>query len=129
MSDMKKRFTLYGFGFVIGILFVFFFLGGKKASCNWLPNDRILNIIRQKEIGFSEEVNANLADTGLDSLDIYRILDHGDVDFSKSRVKNDPCRLYWIQGEGEQKRLVITVEVCDSLATVKTLKKLEAHGE
>jgi hypothetical protein len=129
MSDMKKRFTLYGSGFVLGILMVFFFLGGKKASCNWLPNDRILNIIRQKQINFSEEVRSNLTEIGSDSLDIYRMLENGDVDFSKSRVKNDPCRLYWIQGEGRQKQLVITVEVCDSVATVNSLKKLEAAGE
>ena len=129
MSDMKKRFTLYGSGFVIGILMVFFFLGGKKASCNWLPNDRILNIIRQKQINFSDEVRSHLIEIGSDSLDIYRMLENGDVDFSKSRVKNDPCRLYWIQGEGEQKQLVITVEVCDSVATVNSLKKLEAAGE
>jgi hypothetical protein len=129
MSDMKKRFTLYGSGFVLGILMVFFFLGGKRASCNWLPNDRILNIIRQKQINLNEEVRNQLNEIGSDSLDIYRMLENGDVDFSKSRVKNDPCRLYWIQGEGEQKQLVITVEVCDSVATVNSLKKLEATGE
>ena len=50
MDDMKTRFTLYGFGFVIGLVLVFFFLGGKKSSCNWMPNDRILNIIAQKKI-------------------------------------------------------------------------------
>mgnify|MGYP001195538862 CR=1 FL=1 len=126
---MKKRFTLYGSGFVLGILMVFFFLGGKRASCNWLPNDRILNIIRQKQINLNEEVRNQLNEIGSDSLDIYRMLENGDVDFSKSRVKNDPCRLYWIQGEGEQKELVITVEVCDSVATVNSLKKLEATGE
>jgi hypothetical protein len=129
MSEMKKRLTLYGFGFVIGILLVFFFLGGKKASCNWLPNDRILNIIRQKKIDFSEEVQTQMAAIGSDSTDIYRILKNGDVDFSKSRVKNDPCRLYWIQGEGDQKELVITVEVCDSVATVNRLKKIGAREE
>ena len=129
MSDMKKRFTLYGSGFVLGILMVFFFLGGKRASCNWLPNDRILNIIRQKQINLNEEVRSQLNEIGSDSLDIYRMLENGDVDFSKSRVKNNPCRLYWIQGEGEQKELVITVEVCDSVATVNSLKKLEATGE
>lgn len=129
MSDMKKRFTLYGFGFVIGIVLVFFFLGGKRASCNWLPNDRILNIIRQKQINLSDEVKSHLAEIGSDSLDIYRMLENGDVDFSKSQVKNDPCRLYWIQGQEEQKQLVITVEVCDSVATVNTLKTLEASEE
>jgi hypothetical protein len=121
MDDMKTRFTLYGIGFAIGIVLVFFFLGGKKASCNWLPNDRILNIISQKKITFSEDVKSELSSTKTDSLDIMEILKRGEIDFSKSQVKNDPCRNYWIEGAVDQKNLVITVELCDSTAVVKTL--------
>ena len=123
MEDMKTRFTLYGIGFAIGIALVFFFLGGKKASCNWLPNDRILNIIQQKQISYSQTVNDALLTSETDSLDIMLILTRGDIDFSKSQVKNDPCRNYWIEGINDQKDLFITVEVCDSTAVVKTLEK------
>lgn len=123
MEDMKTRFTLYGIGFAIGIALVFFFLGGKKASCNWLPNDRILNIIQQKQISYSQTVNDALLTSETDSLDIVLILTRGDIDFSKSQVKNDPCRNYWIEGIKDQKDLFITVEVCDSTAVVKTLEK------
>lgn len=125
MEDMKTRFTLYGFGFAIGIVLVFFFLGGKKASCNWLPNDRILNIIQQKRISISPEVKEQLSSSETDSLDIMSILTSGEIDFSKSKVKNDPCRNYWIEGINEQKELIITVELCDSTAVVKTLNKKE----
>jgi len=120
---MKTRFTLYGIGFAIGIALVFFFLGGKKASCNWLPNDRILNIIQQKHIRYSQNVKDALLTSETDSLDIMLILTRGDIDFSKSQVKNDPCRNYWIEGINDQKDLFITVEVCDSTAVVKTLEK------
>ena len=123
MEDMKTRFTLYGIGFAIGIALVFFFLGGKKASCNWLPNDRILNIIQQKHIRYSQNVKDALLTSETDSLDIMLILTRGDIDFSKSQVKNDPCRNYWIEGINDQKDLFITVEVCDSTAVVKTLEK------
>ena len=118
---MKTRFTLYGIGFAIGILIVFFFLGGKNASCNWLPNDRMLNIIRQKKISFSEDVKEVLIRVEQDSVDVMKILDRGDIDFSKSNVKNDPCRNYWIEASVDQNDLVITVEVCDSIAVVQTL--------
>lgn len=124
MDDMKTRFTLYGFGFVLGLILVFFFLGGKKASCNWMPNDRILNIISQKKISFDDDVKQVMVTSTIDSLDLMMILQHGDVDFSKSQVKNEPCRNYWIQGSQDQKNLVITVELCDSLAVVKTLKHI-----
>ncbi len=121
MDDMKTRFTLYGIGFAIGIVLVFFFLGGKNASCNWLPNDRILNIISQKKISFSDEVKEKMSASETDSVDIMQILTRGDIDFSKSQVKNDPCRNYWIEGSVDQKELIITVELCDSTAVVKTL--------
>ena len=122
MHDMKKRFALYGFGFAIGLVLVFFFLGGKKASCNWLPNDRMLKIIRQKQINYSAETQQMINNTEIDSLDINLILDHGDIDFSKSQVKNNPCRKYLINGTQEQKNISLTIKICDSIATIETVK-------
>ena len=88
-----------------------------------MPNDRILNIISQKKITFSEDVKNELVGTQTDSLDVMQLIKRGDIDFSKSQVKNDPCRNYWIEGSVEQKDLVITVELCDSTAVVKTLTR------
>ncbi len=116
---MKRRFALYGFGFVIGIAMVFFFLGGKKASCNWLPNDRMLKIIRSKQINYSEGVQNLVLLKKIDSMDINLILDNGDIDFSKSQTKNDPCRNYLINGSDKQKDIALRVAVCDSIATIQ----------
>lgn len=124
MDDMRQRFTLYGIGFAMGIVIVFFFLGGKRASCNWMPNDRILNIIERKQLLYGDQIEQNLKEAEADSLDIRAILKNGDIDFSKSRVKNEPCRLYWIEGQGKQSSLLISVELCDSIATVSSLKRL-----
>ncbi len=122
MHDMKKRFALYGFGFFLGILLVFFFLGGKKASCNWLPNDRMLKIIRSKHINYSESINDAITTKKIDTADINNILINGDIDFSKSQTKNNPCRKYLIHGEKDKKDISITVKVCDSIATIENLK-------
>ncbi len=121
MSDMKRRFSLYGFGFFIGILLVFFFLGGKKASCNWLPNDRMLKIIRSKQINYSLEATQILNTNTIDSTDIFQILLDGDIDFSKSHVKNNPCRKYLINGTNDQKNIALTVQVCDSTAIIEEI--------
>ena len=129
MHDMKKRFALYGFGFAIGLVLVFFFLGGKKASCNWLPNDRMLKIIRQKQINYSAETQQMINNTEIDSLDINLILDHGDIDFSKSQVKNNPCRKYLIHGTHEQKDISLTVKICDSIATIETVKVFQSSDD
>jgi hypothetical protein len=127
MDDMRQRFTLYGIGFAMGIVIVFFFLGGKRASCNWMPNDRILNIIERKQLRYGDQIEQNLKEAEADSLDIRAILKDGDIDFSKSQVKNEPCRLYWIEGQGKQSSLLISVELCDSIATVSSLKRLQAQ--
>lgn len=119
---MKRRFALYGFGFAIGIVLVFFFLGGKNASCNWLPNDRMLKIIRSKHIKYSNETLETLDLSEIDSLDIKEILVNGDIDFAKSQTKNDPCRNYIINGTDEQKDIVLSVEICDSIATIEYIK-------
>ena len=127
MEDMRQRFTLYGIGFAMGIVIVFFFLGGKRASCNWMPNDRILNIIERKQLIYGDQIEQNLKEAEADSLDIRAILKNGDIDFSKSRVKNEPCRLYWIEGQGKQSSLLISVELCDSIARVNSVKRLPAQ--
>ena len=121
VDDMRKRFALYGFGFLMGIGLVFFFLGGKKASCNWLPNDRMLKIIRSKHIQYSDNLNDAIATKRIDSADINNILINGDIDFSNSQTKNNPCRKYLINGEKDQKEISITVKICDSIATIEDL--------
>jgi len=122
MHDMKRRFTLYGFGFVIGIMLVFFFLGGKNASCNWLPNDRMLKIIRSKQISYSKDVQNLIISKEIDSMDINLVLDNGNIDFSKSQTKNMPCREYLINGVNKQQNLALTVSICDSIAVIEKIK-------
>ncbi len=119
---MKRRFALYGFGFAIGLVLVFFFLGGKKTSCNWLPNDRMLKIIRSKQINYSNTVSELINKSEIDSSDINQILTSGDIDFSNSQVKNNPCRIYLINGSDKQKNMALTVKICDSIATVENIE-------
>lgn len=119
---MKRRFGLFGFGFAIGIALVFFFLGGKNSSCNWMPNARMLEIIRSKQISYSHQVQAKIDNSIIDSTDINNILLDGDIDFSKSQVKNDPCRNYLINGELRNQDVSIRVIICDSLATIEDFK-------
>ena len=122
MHNMKKRFAYYGFGFAIGIVLVFFFLGGKNASCNWLPNARMLQIIRRKQIIYSAEVQNKIYTATIDSSDINQILVDGDIDFSKSQVKNNPCRKYLIDGEIKDQKTELIVKIFDSIATIETVK-------
>ena len=120
-KDLLHRFKLFGSGFAIGIALLVFILNGKKSRCNWFPNERILNIIRQKDIKYTPNINQLIKNKIIDSTDINLFLLNGDVNFSKSQVKNKPCRKYWIDGEIKNKKATLHVKICDSIAYLDKL--------
>ena len=119
--ELKRRFTLFGFGFFIGILLLLFFLNGKDASCNYFPNARMLEILRNKERLIDSEVAKIMRDEQVDSTVIERFLSEGDIDFSKSKPRQEPCRYYWIDGFIKEQSAAIYVENCDTLVTIQKL--------
>ena len=120
--DLLHRFKLYGSGFALGIVILMFFLNGKKSRCNWFPNERILNIIRQKNIEYTPSINELIKTKKIDSTDINLFLMNGNIDFSKSQVKNKPCRKYWIDGQVKDKKATLHVKICDSIAYMDGLE-------
>ena len=48
--NFLKRLYYYSTGFIIGIVFLFFILNGKRASCNYTPNARVIDNITSKEL-------------------------------------------------------------------------------
>ena len=117
--NLRRRFTLFGFGFTIGIILLLFFLNGKKASCNYFPNERVLNMLSKKHREYSDEVIQLMQDKKIDSTAIAIILANGDVDFSKSSVHQEPCRYYWIDGYVSKKEAAIYVSNCDTIVTIQ----------
>ncbi len=57
----------------------------------------------------------------IDSASIADILLKGDIDFSKSKVHQKPCRYYWIDGYLLQKEASIYVENCDTIVTIQQI--------
>ena len=120
-KDLLHRFKLYGSGFFLGIIILLFFLNGKKARCNWFPNERILNIIRQKNIEYTPNIKELILNKTIDSTNINWFLLNGNIDFSKSQVKNKPCRKYWIDGKVKSNKATLHVRICDSIAYIDKL--------
>ncbi|MCK0131519.1 hypothetical protein MWU59_08385 [Flavobacteriaceae bacterium F08102] len=118
---MKRRFLFFGFGFTLGIFLLFFFLNGKNASCNYLPNARMLEILRNKERLYTDEVKQLMQEKNIDSAAIALMLIQGDIDFSKSKVRQEPCRYYWIDGYLLEKEASIYVQNCDSTVTIQEI--------
>lgn len=116
---MRRRFTLFGFGFALGIILLLFFLNGKNASCNFFPNERILDILRNKHKVYSEEVQQLMLNKNIDTASIESILLNGDVDFSKSNVRQEPCRDYWIDGYLDKNEASLFIQNCDTVITIQ----------
>ena len=124
--NLAKRFLYYFGGFAIGIVLLYFFIGGSGsgASCeyDYGPDARTLKNIRLKERIYTDASLEALAANQLDTATISAILKTGDVLFSESNTKLDSCKIYVIEGEASEKVLKISVENCEIQATVLTVQ-------
>lgn len=119
------RLGYYLGGFAIGLIILAFFLSGKRASCDYSPDARVLKNIRIKERIYSAEALAAMQQYNVDTLDISRILNRGDVDFSRSNTDLDSCKTYWVTGQKENEMYELLFENCDSIATLQKIEIAE----
>ena len=87
-----------------------------------MPNARMLEILRNKPRQLSPEVKQFISDHQIDTLELLDLLTKGDIDFSKSKVRQEPCRYYWIDGYLKSQEANIYVENCDSLVTIQNIQ-------
>lgn len=121
------RLGFYLGGFIIGIIILFFFLGGKKTSCDYGPEARTLKNIRLKPRFFSEQSLAYLKQQGMDTSIVSVLLKNGDVLFSESNTKLDSCKLYIIEGPILEKEMKMKIENCEAKVTVLKLMIVESN--
>ena len=117
-----QRIGYYLGGFSIGLIILAFFLNGKKVSCSYGPQSRVLKNINSKKVIYSNTVSSYLNNNTVDSLEILAILKKGKINFSDSKTRQKPCGIYNIEGDYNDKEIILTVENCDSIATVMNLK-------
>lgn len=113
------RLAYYGLGLFFGIVILIFFLGGKRTSCDYSPNARVLKNIKIKERKFSKNSMRFFDSNNIDTAAVSVILKDGDVDFNKSNTEVKPCNIYFVSGKSEEKTLELEIENCDSIATIR----------
>ena len=118
---MIKRLGFYGFGFLIGLMLLFFFLNGKKAGCDYGPDARTLKNIKIKERLFSTQSLQDLKNNNLDTAAVSSLLKSGDVNFGESNTRLDSCKVYVIQGVVKKVKLKMKVQNCEKTATVTSI--------
>ena len=102
-----QRFAYYLVGFIIGLFFVAMVLSGKDTRCNYFPNARVLNDLRNKPFNYSEIASQKLAEDWIDTIDIKNTLQYGDVDFDKSNKKFENGKLYIVEGKTTKNQPII----------------------
>lgn len=116
-----QRVGYYLGGFSIGLIVLAFFLSGKKTSCSYGPNARVLKNIRTKQLVYSEKSDEMIKNNLIDTSAISYLLNKGNVDFSKSNTKLDSCKVYAIEEMYNDAEIWLTIENCDSIATIQDI--------
>jgi hypothetical protein len=101
------RFAYYLVGLVVGIFFVSLIFSGKDTRCNYFPNARVLNDIRNKPFDYSEKASKVLAEKWIDTIDIKNTLEFGDVDFDNSNTEFRKAKLFVIEGKTTNNQEII----------------------
>ncbi|MUP45551.1 DUF4258 domain-containing protein [Gramella sp. BOM4] len=115
------RLGYYGLGLFFGIVILIFFLSGKKTSCDYSPNARVLKNIRTKKQSYSQASLDFFKNNKLDTSLVSKVLKDGNVDFSKSETDREPCNIYFISGISEAP-IELEIENCDSIAMIKNVQ-------
>lgn len=102
-----QRFAYYLVGLIMGGFFVAMVFSGKDTRCNYFPNARVLNDLRNKPFNYSIEASRKLSEDWIDTLDIKNTLTHGDIDFDKSNISYEKGKLYVIEGQTTKKETII----------------------
>ena len=75
-----NRLSYFSGGFLIGLVFLMFFLSGKRTSCSYLPSSRVKKDISRKNIKFQNLLKKE------DSLILLNAIKKGNINFSKSNT-------------------------------------------
>jgi len=112
------RIGYYLGGFAIGLLILAFFFSGKKTSCAYSAEARVIKNINSKKIVFTKKVSEKILENNLDSIEVLSILKFGDIKFSKSNPRQEPCGIYYFEGKLSNQNAYLQLENCDSISRI-----------
>lgn len=119
------RLAYFSVGLFFGIIILIFFLGGKRTSCDYSPNARTLKNMRIKDRVYTPETFQFFLSNNLDTSNVNIVLHEGNVDFGKSETDREPCNIYYVTKELNERILELQIENCDSTATIMNAEFLK----
>jgi len=123
MSLTKRLFT-FGIGLVLGIIIVIFIWNKKDVSFNYGPDARVISHILKKQKQIVEpEVKEFLQVRNIDSSRFREIISNADIDFSKSKQHQKPCRDFFLESKHQRQPIELQLYLCDSLVRYYRINK------
>lgn len=120
-----QRFSYYLVGLVLGCFFVALIFSGKDTRCNYFPNARVLNDIRNKPFHYSENAEKVLSENWVNIADIKNTLEFGDINFDKSDTEfGKNTKIYIIEGKTlKGQEIILKVKNEEGKATLEEILK------
>jgi hypothetical protein len=126
-ADLIRRFKLYGFGLLLGVLIVSVVYKGKGCQ---MPGSAKLEELSWQKLEYTKHGECRMKCRGISEAEIKQVLKSGKVNYDKSDVHDKPFPTYAVEGvtaDGQNVRIVIAD--CDTISRVVTAINLTSDKD
>lgn len=102
--------------------------GSERDRDAWLPNERVMSDLRTFPLEYSNHARCRMECRNITESEISQVLKNGEVNFSKSDPRDEPCKSYAVEAKVDgYKDLRVIFGACDSLTRVITVIDLSVE--
>ena len=110
-----KRLGYYILGFSLGLVLLVFFFNKKNTSCNYFPQKRVKNDLLKKKILINDTLLIK------DTIFIRKLIRQSKVNFRKSKLRRDSCKMYVVEGNKKNNTYSITLNNCKKSVVIQSI--------
>ena len=126
-AELIRRFKLYAFGVLLGILVVSFVYKGKGCQ---MPGSAKMEELSYQKLEYTKHGACRMECRGITEEELKAVLKSGKINYDKSQVRDKPCGTYAVEGttaDGQRVRIVIAD--CDTISKVVTAIDLKLEND
>ncbi len=123
--SLKQRILFYCVGLILGIIAVKFIWNKKNVQFTYLPSNRIVNNIAEKDLEMNPLAECQARCFNLSRNMIEELLENRDFDGSVVDREAIPCKKYKLEAEVNAISVEFFFDNCDSVAVLTHLSSQE----
>jgi len=115
---MLRRFGIFFFGVLLGVMIIRFAFPGRFAEYSqyFSLDYRVIYHLKQDTIYVSNEAQCLMTCLNVEQDEVLDVLEGGEVNFDLSDKDAKPCKLYLV----EKENLKVSFELCEDKVKLKT---------